>query len=69
MTSIETPYRDQKAAAGYIQHSERTLEAWRHKGGGPVYFKSGRKVLYKIEDLDAFVHAGRRTSTSDPGRA
>lgn len=60
-----TPYRDQKSAAAYLNGSERTLEAWRHKGGGPAYFKCGRKVLYRIEDLDAFVQ--RRTSTSDRG--
>ena len=67
--NTETPYHDQKAAAAYLRGSERTLEAWRYRGGGPAYFRCGRKILYKLEDLDAFILAGRRTSTSDPGRA
>jgi len=62
-----TPYVPQKAAAEYINGSERTLEAWRHKGGGPPYFKCGRRVLYLLDDLDAFIRAGRRASTSDSG--
>jgi len=59
----ETAYRDQKAAAAFLHLSERTLEAWRHRGGGPTYFKAGRRVLYRIGDLDAFIEAGRRAST------
>ena len=53
-----------KEAAEYLGVSERTLEAWRTNGGGCVYRKIGGCVRYAPEDLDAFVDAGRRTSTS-----
>lgn len=61
MTTLST-----KQAADYLGVSPRTLEMWRHRGTGPAYFKVGRfRVVYSREELDAFLRAGRRTSTSD----
>jgi len=55
-----------KQAADYLGVSPRTLEMWRHRGTGPAYYKVGRsRVVYSREELDAFLRAGRRTSTSD----
>jgi hypothetical protein len=55
-------------AAAYIGLSASTLEKLRLHGGGPAYYKSGPKiVLYETADLDAWLHARRRTSTSDAG--
>lgn len=52
-------------AATYLGLSPSTLEKYRLTGEGPVYFKSGPKiVLYAVEDLDAWLNARRRTSTS-----
>jgi excisionase family DNA binding protein len=59
----------EKDAAPRLGVSVRTLQAWRVRGGGPRFAKLGRKVLYRPEDLDGFVEAGLRTSTSDQGRA
>jgi predicted DNA-binding transcriptional regulator AlpA len=42
-----------------------TLEAWRHRGGGPKYVKFGRAVRYYDNDLDQFIESRTRTSTSD----
>jgi hypothetical protein len=37
-------------------------------GNGPPYLKAGPKiVVYRQEDLDAWLEANRRRSTSDPG--
>ena len=47
--------------------SIRTLQGWRLRGGGPLYVKIGARVRYRGEDLDAFVAAGLRRHTSDPG--
>ena len=41
-----------------------TLEGWRIQGTGPKYRKIGRLVRYSIGDLDAYLEAQTRTSTS-----
>jgi len=51
-------------AAGYIGLRKSTLEAWRCRGGGPIFLKLGKAVRYRKEDLDAFISARTRTSTS-----
>ncbi len=47
--------------------SLRTLEAERLKGGGIPFLKVGRAVRYLRGDVDRWVTASRRTSTTDPG--
>ncbi len=44
-----------------------TLRRWRWAGKGPHFLKLGGAVRYDPADLTAFIKAGRRTSTSDPG--
>ena len=44
-----------------------TLRRWRWGGCGPRFIKIGAAVRYDPTDLTAFIEAGRRTSTSDPG--
>jgi len=51
-------------AAGYMGLRKSTLEAWRVRGGGPVFLKLGKAVRYQKEDLDEFIHSRRCTSTS-----
>ena len=54
-------------AAIYVGLSPRTMEKHRTYGTGPVYRKLGNRVVYAIEDLDAWAAQGIRRSTSDPG--
>jgi predicted DNA-binding transcriptional regulator AlpA len=54
-------------AATYVGLSPRTMEKHRTYGTGPVYRKLGNRVVYAIEDLDAWTEQGIRRSTSDPG--
>jgi len=54
-------------AADYCGSSASTFEKLRLTGGGPVYSKIGRRVVYRVEDLDAWLAANSRRSTSDPG--
>jgi predicted DNA-binding transcriptional regulator AlpA len=54
-------------AARRVGLSPRTLEKHRRFGTGPEYRKLGGRVLYTLEELDAWVDLGRRSSTSDPG--
>lgn len=36
-----------------------TLRNWRFCGKGPVYYKIGRSVRYKLEDVASFMTSGR----------
>jgi len=54
-------------AARFIGLSGRTLEKHRTYGTGPRYSKLGGRVVYRLEDLQAWVVLGAKASTSDPG--
>ena len=52
-------------AARFLGISIRTLEKHRNYGTGPTYRKIGGRVLYAVEDLQAWTAIGARKSTSD----
>ena len=54
-------------AALMLSLSVKTLRRWRWAGKGPRFLKLGAAVRYDSADLTAFIEAGRRNSTSDPG--
>lgn len=56
-------------AATYMGVSPSWLAKLRVHGGGPVFHKLGRRVLYRQADLDAWLAERRRNSTSDHGSA
>jgi hypothetical protein len=58
-------FHDTPQAAHILRLSERTLEKWRVTGGGPVYRKFGRRVLYAYSDLLAWTESARKNSTSE----
>ena len=43
--------------------SHRTLERWRWTGQGPRFLKVGGRVVYRIEDIEAYEADQLRTST------
>ena len=45
--------------------SEATLERWRTEGIGPIYLKLQGRVLYRVEDIEAFELDSLRKSTSE----
>jgi hypothetical protein len=57
--------------AAYLRQSPRTLESWRVEGTGPKYFKVGpgkrAKVVYRIDDAEAWISRFGYTSTSEYG--
>lgn len=55
-----------KEAAHFLGLSARTLEKHRTYGTGPSYRKLGGRVVYAIDDLQAWTERGAVTSTSDP---
>ena len=65
---MTTLLREQDAAA-LLKVPVKTLQGWRYRGGGPHFLKFGRSVRYRLEDLQAYVLAAVRTSTSDSGAA
>ena len=48
-----------REAASYLGVAYQSLCNMRHKRTGPSYIKLGRKVLYNITDLDAYVDDNR----------
>ncbi len=44
--------------------SPRTLERWRWLGEGPRFLKLGGRVVYRLEDIEAFEAEKLRSSTS-----
>jgi hypothetical protein len=56
-------------AAAYTGLSSSTLAKYRVFGGGPPFYKLGRRVVYDVRDLDSWVAERRRVSTSDLGGA
>lgn len=55
-----------KEAAQFLSLSARTLEKHRTYGTGPAYRKLGGRVVYSVDDLEAWAARGAVTSTSDP---
>ncbi len=54
-------------AAAILNIEVPTLRRWRWAGKPPRFIKIGAAVRYDMADLEAFIEAGRRNSTSDPG--
>ncbi|MFD1914072.1 helix-turn-helix transcriptional regulator [Halodurantibacterium flavum] len=65
-TELPPRYLRTKEAAHFLSLSARTLEKHRTYGTGPAYHKLGGRVVYAIDDLQAWVERGAVTSTSDP---
>ena len=55
---------DTRGAATYTGVSESKLEKLRVHGGGPIYLKVGRKVIYDTDQLDIWLGSLHRASTS-----
>lgn len=51
-------------AAEYLRVKGETLEIWRTRGRGPKFRRAGRRILYSIEDIEAFLGESL-SSTSD----
>jgi len=63
--TIPQRYLRTPEAARFLGLSGRTLEKHRTYGTGPRYSKIGGRVVYRVEDLQAWVDRGTKASTSD----
>ena len=65
---VHTPKLRTPAAADYLGLSASLLSKMRLRGDGPVYSKAGpRVVVYDIAELESWLAARKRRSTSDDG--
>jgi Helix-turn-helix domain len=62
-------YLTNDEAASFLRLSPRTLEKQRVIRGGPRFRKFGRRVVYAIDDLEAWANARSFEMTSDPDYA
>ncbi len=63
------PLLTETEAAALLGLKVATLRRWRWAGKGPRFLKIGGAVRYDPADLEAFISAARRISTSDDGTA
>jgi excisionase family DNA binding protein len=54
--------------AAYLKVSERTLDDWAYRGGGPEFSRVGQQRRYRWEDVDKYV-AERCRSKAASGAA
>ncbi|HVT16378.1 MAG TPA: helix-turn-helix domain-containing protein [Thermoanaerobaculia bacterium] len=62
---ISSPLLGEKDAALFLNLSVKTLQNWRVSGRGPSFVKIGRRVQYRLTDLEEYVAKCVRCSTSD----
>ena len=60
-------FLDENDLAEKLHNSRRTLQGWRLRGVGPRWIKVESSVRYSPEDVQDWIEAQRRSSTSDPG--
>jgi hypothetical protein len=61
-TSLALRHMTQLDLARRWRISPRTLERWRWLRQGPPYLKIGAIVTYRVEDIEAFEAAQRRSA-------
>jgi len=69
MTAQQDYHPDQlvteKEAASILCYSQRALQNWRVRGGGPDYIKvNGSSVRYQMRDLTKWINDHKRGNTS-----
>jgi len=68
MTQIDTDpdqLLTEREAASLICYSQRALQNWRLRGGGPKYVKvSARSIRYQRRDVVEWIESRKRVSTA-----
>lgn len=64
VSRTDLDFVDTSTAASLLGLSQKTLERWRVHGGGPIYRKMGRRVVYGRADLVDFADAAARQHTA-----
>lgn len=54
---------DENEVATRTRTPKSTVRSWRQRGIGPAYCRVGRRMVYAVADVDAFILAGRIETT------
>lgn len=46
--------------AAYLQVSASTLRAWRGSNEGPRFFRAGRNIRYRLDEVEAWIERNSR---------
>ncbi|MBO6886162.1 MAG: helix-turn-helix domain-containing protein [Marivita sp.] len=60
---MSVTHLNQVELAARLKISPRTLERWRWTGEGPAFLKIGGRVIYRLEDVEAYENCRRCEST------
>jgi predicted site-specific integrase-resolvase len=60
---MSVTHLNQVEMAARLKISPRTLERWRWTGEGPAFLKIGGRVIYRLEDVEAYENGRRCEST------
>ena len=63
MSAPDLRHLNQELLARRWSLSPRSLERWRWRGEGPPFLKVGGRVLYRLEDIEAYEAAHFRHPT------
>lgn len=62
---METVYLNQYELAKRWRISPSTLERWRWLRSGPAYTKIGARVIYRVDDIEAYERSGRHETIAE----
>jgi len=65
MTTKARTYLSTKEVADEFAFSVSTLTKLRVFGGGPLFYKLGRRVVYRRQDIESWITDHARRSTSE----
>ena len=57
-----TRFMTTEEVATELRTSPETVRYWRHQGTGPRAVKIGRRVLYALDDVEAWIAARREAA-------
>lgn len=57
--SVAAKYLTTAEVGALLRTPAETVRYWRHVGTGPRSFKVGRRVLYQVDDVEAWIAAAR----------
>jgi excisionase family DNA binding protein len=60
MTSDPNRLLTEDEAADYLRVRPRTLQRWRQLGRGPKFTRAGRRILYRMADLQQYLREQER---------
>ena len=66
---VQSQWLSQDQLATRLDISVRSLERMRNAGTGPRFSKAGKKILYRLHDVEAWLEERSFSSTAEARRA